>query len=561
MRGDLVYEKLGEIDPALVAEALPEAAPMPELYRLGGNNPPPPKKRPNFRKALVICACLLLAGILLVGGSIALSRTVEFPSETETTETQSDQGNELAYQGIVTIGGFGPLTDSDDLESMGNEIKARFSAATPADVCDCIRDLSIQIGEDSLTYNRDHGCFRDGKTGKVYRLRDEDRAYMEELVIMLEPPVIMNFTHATLHPLDAYTCTVSLVKNEDFPNVYEIKDIYLRSMAEGSDYRTDSFREIPDRDSFYCGTIPADAPLGDYELVVSLFSPYTGRYTELTLTSPTPAVTVAAHEKEQRYVFFYECEEHVFPQGEMFSLTAGLINRGDDIYRWSTELSILPTVQLRTVRDGETLTFHMTTGLELDWSGDLYHMTYNESSKADFWTVTPDLLPVGVYDLVLSFEGHEEVYPRVIAIVDPNVPHSFEVDYSFTPKEGTLDDSVHTVTNNGTGTFILRITHAGDTLYRYGYDDCLRPDSVKLYRQEGESVGESATIFYTTHTEKTKALWAWENDVTRSFLYEWDWSREPIEPGSYTLQVIYRDGDGGIQLHLTLEGALTVVAP
>ena len=25
MRGDLVYEKLGEIDPALVAEALPEA--------------------------------------------------------------------------------------------------------------------------------------------------------------------------------------------------------------------------------------------------------------------------------------------------------------------------------------------------------------------------------------------------------------------------------------------------------------------------------------------------------------------------------------------------------
>ena len=561
MRGDLVYEKLGEIDPALVAEALPEAAPMPELYRLGGNNPPPPKKRPNFRKALVVCACLILAGILLVGGSIALSRTVEFPSETETTETQSDQGNELTYQGIVTIGGFGPLTDSDDLESMGNEIKARFSAATPADVCDCIRDLKIQIGEDSLTYNRDHGCFRDGKTGTVYRLRDEDRAYMEELVIMLEPPVIMDFTHATLHPLDAYTCTVSLVKNEDYPNIFRIKEIYLRATAEGSDYRTDDFREIPDRDSFYCGTIPADAPLGDYELVVSLFSPYTGRNTELTLTSPTPAVTVAAHEKEQRYVFFYECEEHVFPQGEMFSLTAGLINRGDDIYRWSTELSILPTVQLRTVRDGETLTFHMTTGLELDWSGDLYHMTYNESSKADFWTVTPDLLPVGVYDLVLSFEGHEEVYPRVIAIVDPNAPHGFAVDYSFTPKDGTVDDSVHIVTNNGAGTFCLRITHAGDTLYRYGHDDCLRPDSVKLYRQEEGTEGESVPIFYTSHTEKPLTLWAWENDETKSFLYEWDWSREPIEPGTYTLQVIYRDREGGIQLHLTLEGALTVVAP
>ena len=558
MRGDLVYEKLGEIDPELIADALPDAVP---LYRLGGEDPKPPKKRPNLRKALVICACLLLAGLLLVGGGIALSRTLEFPWETDTDETPTDQGKELTYQGIVTIGGFGPLTDSDDLESMGNQIKARFSAATPADVCDCIRDLKIQIGEDSLTYNRDHGCFRDGKTGKVYRLRDEDRAYMEELVVMLEPPVIMDYTHATLHPLDAYTCTVSLVKNEDFPNIFEIKEIYLRATAEGSDYRTDSFREIPDRDSFYCGTIPEDAPEGDYELVVYLFTPYTGRYTELTLTSPTPAVTVAAHEKEPHYAFFYECEKNIYRKGETVSLTAGLINRGDDIYRWSTELSILPTVTLRTVLDGETLTYTMSTGLELDWSGELYHMTYNESSKAQFWWIAPDRLPVGVYDLVLSFEGHEEVYPRVIAIVDPNAPHGFAVDYSFTPKEGAVDDSVHTVTNNGTGTFILRITHDGDTLYRYGYDDCLRPDSVMLYRQEGESVGESATIFYTTHTEKTKALWAWENDVTQSFLYEWDWSREPIEPGSYTLQVIYRDGDGGIQLHLTLEGALTVVAP
>lgn len=702
MRGDLVYEKLGEIDPELIADALPDAVP---LYRLGGEDPKPPKKRPNLRKALVVCACLLLAGLLLIGGGIALSRSLEFPWETDTDETPTDQGKELTYQGIVTIDGFGPLTDSDDLESIGNEIKARFTAATPADVCDCIRDLKIQIGEDALTYNRDHGCFRDGKTGKVYRLRDEDRAYMEELLVMLEPPVIMDYTHATLHPLDDYTCTVSLVKNEDYPNLYEIKDIYLRSMAKGSDYRTDSFREIPDRDSFYCGTIPEDAPGGDYELVVSLFTPYTGRYTELTLTSRTPAVTVAAHEKEPRYAFFYECEKNIYRKGETVGLTAGLINRGDDIYRWSTELSILPTVTLRTVLDGETLTYPMTTGLELDWSGELYHMTYNESSKAQFWTVTPYSLPVGMYDLVLSFEGHEEVFENVLAVTDrdidhefeinysikespiltegkaltlqirvtlrggdlyrygsstcflpdklffacetedafghisprlthlqadadgngigpivedgmhtrlwregetktftyavefdpnsqedimiageydltvgydgetpiifenalavtdPDAPHGFAVDYSFTPKEGTVDDSVHTVTNNGTGTFILRITHDGDTLYRYGYDDCLRPDSVMLYRQEGESVGESATIFYTTHTEKTKSLWAWENDVTQSFLYEWDWSREPIEPGSYTLQVIYRDGDGGIQLHLTLEGALTVVAP
>ena len=560
MRGDLVYEKLGEIDLDLVAEALPPATVTPPLYQLGSNQPVKSPRAPRIRKAILICACILLAGLLLAGGAVALSRAWEGFFEETTPEDHF--GKELTYKGTVSIDGIGPLTGSDELEVIGNELKAIFTAAAPVeDVCECLRDLSIQFGDTTLTYNRDHGCFRDGDTGKVYRLRDEDRAYMEDLLAMLEPPVIMNYTHATLHHEDAYTCTVSLAENENFPNIFKVKEIYLRPTAEGSDYRTDGFREIPDRDSFYCGTIPEDAPLGDYELVVSLFTPYTGRYTELTLTSPTPAVTVAAHEKEPHYAFFYECEEHVFPQGEMFSLTAGLINRGDDIYRWSTELSILPTVQLRTVRDGETLTFHMNTGLELDWSGDLYHMTYNEPSKADFWTVTPDLLPVGVYDLVLSFEGHEEVYPRVIAIVDPNAPHGFTVDYSFTPKDGTVDDSVHIVTNNGTGTFSLRITHAGDTLYRYGDDDCLRPDSVKLYRQEGESVGESAPIFYTSHTEKPLTLWAWENDETKSFLYEWDWSREPIEPGTYTLQVIYRDGKGGIQLHLTLEGALIVVAP
>lgn len=421
MRGDLVYEKLGEIDPELIADALPDAVP---LYRPGGEDPKTPKKRPNLRKALVVCACLLLAGLLLVGGGIALSRSLEFPWETDTDETPTDQGKELTYQGIVTIDGLPPLTGSDDLTAIGDEIKARFSAAALLeDACECERDLPIQIGEDALTYNRDHGCFRDGKTGKVYRLRDEDRAYMEELLVMPEPPVIMDYTHATLHPLDDYTCTVSLVKNEDFPNVYEIKEIYLRATAEGSDYRTDSFREIFDRDGFYCGTIPENAPLGDYELVVFLFTPYTGMYTELTLTSPTPAVTVAAHEKEPRYDFFYECEKKIFRQDEAISLTAGLINSGDDIYRWSTELSILPTVTLRTVLDGETLTYPMTTGLESEWSGELYHMTYNQSSKAEFRPVTPDRLPVGLYDLVLSFEGHEKVFEAVFRIMDTVILH------------------------------------------------------------------------------------------------------------------------------------------
>ncbi len=561
MRGDLVFEKLGEIDPELIADALPDAVP---LYRLGGEDPKPPKKHPNLRKALVVCACLLLAGLFLVGGGIALSRSLEFPWETDTDETPTDQGKELTYQGTVTIDGLPPLTGSDDLTAMGDEIKARFSAATLLeDVCECDRDLPIQIGEDSLTYNRDHGCFRDGKTGKVYRLRDEDRAYMEDLLAMLEPPVIMDYTHATLHPLDAYTCTVSLAENEKFPNIFKVKEIYLRPTAEGSDYRTDSFREILDRDSFYCGTIPEDAPLGDYELVVSLFTPYTGRYTELTLTSPTPAVTVAAHEKEPHYAFFYECEKNIYRKGETVSLTAGLINRGDDIYRWSTELSILPTVTLRTVRDGETLTYPMTTGLELDWSGELYHMTYNEPSKYEFWTVTPDSLPVGVYDLVLSFEGHERVFENVLAVTDRDIDHEFEINY-FIKESPILTEGVAL-------TLQIRVTLRGGDLYRHGSSTCFLPDKLFFACETEDAFGHISPKL--THlqvdadgngsgpiVEDGIHIRLWREGETKIFTYEvridGNGGLGDVIAGEYDLTVGY-DGETPI----VFEKALTAVAP
>ncbi|MBQ4111882.1 MAG: hypothetical protein IJD38_03695 [Clostridia bacterium] len=578
MRGDLVYEKLGEIDPELIADALPDVVP---LYRLGGENPPPPKKRLNLRKALVICACLLLAGLFLVGGGIALSRSLEFPWETDTDDPTAESlpstgfdpdhpvlgedfriydglGVQLLYVGIDPA-------HADEI----TELQAILSRAVgPVESAETAPSLYMTVGD--TTYAVTRGTVFDKSRKETYELADGDwerfRELVEEIVGAFPDgamvlPVVLDYKEQELHPLDAYVCSLPVFPDSEYASLYEISEVYLRSVGAGNGYRTPAFTAVVDRDAVYRVSIPEDAPLGDYELVVRMHSDHSVGNTDLEIISRTPAVTVVAHEKESNYAFFYECEKNVFRQYEAISLTAGLINRGDDIYRWSTELSILPNVALRTVLDGETLTYPMTTGLELEWSGELYHMTYNDSSKADFWMVTPDRLPVGVYDLVLSFEGHEEVYPRVIAIVDPNAPHGFAVDYSFTPKDGMVDDSVHIVTNNGAGIFSLRITHAGDTLYRYGYDDCLRPDSVKLYRQEGGSVGESATIFYATHTEKTKALWAWENDVTRSFLYEWDWSREPIEPGSYTLQVIYRDGDGGIQLNLTLEGALTVVAP
>ena len=443
MRGDLVYEKLGEINPALVAEALPDAVP---LYRLGGEDPKPPKKRPNLRKALVVCACLILAGILLVGGSIALSRSLMPPTGTEPVtdsdgRTESLPSTDLPpgqpvfgedfriYDGLgvqLLYVGIDPA-HTDEITEL-QTILSR--AVEPLDSAETAPSLYMTVGD--TTYAVTRGAVFDQSRKETYALADGDWERFRELVETIVGafpdgamtlPVVLDYKEQELHPLDAYVCSLPVFAESEYASLYEISEVYLRLVGSGSEYRTPAFTAVEDRDAVYRVSIPEDAPLGDYELVVRMHSDHSAGNTDLEIISRTPAVTVAAHEKESRYDFFYECEKKIFRQDETISLTAGLINSGDDIYRWSTELSILPTVTLRTVLDGETLTYPMTTGLELEWSGELYHMTYNQSSKAEFQTVTPDRLPVGVYDLVLSFEGHEKVFEAVFRIMDTVILH------------------------------------------------------------------------------------------------------------------------------------------
>ena len=579
MRGDLVYEKLGEIDPELIADALPDAVP---LYRLGGEDPLPPKKRPNLRKALVVCACLLLAGLLLVGGGIALSRSLMPPPGTEPVTDSDGQTESLPstdlppgqpvfgedfriYDGLgvqLLYVGIDPAHADEIIELQ--TILSR--AVGPVESAETAPSLYMTVGD--TTYAVTRGTVFDQSRKETYELADGDWERFRELVETIVGafpdgaitlPVVLDYKEQELHPLDAYVCSLPVFPDSEYASLYEISEVYLRSVGAGNGYRTPAFTAVVDRDAVYRVSIPEDAPLGDYELVVRMHSDHSVGNTDLEIISRTPAVTVAAHEKEPRYDFFYECEKKIFRQDETISLTAGLINSGDDIYRWSTELSILPTVTLRTVRDGETLTYPMTTGLESEWSGELYHMTYNQSSKAEFWTVTPDRLPVGVYDLVLSFEGHERVCSKVLAVTARDATHTFEVDYSFTPKDG--DEPAKDVARNSTGFIILRITHTGDTLYRYGDIDCMRPDVIRLYRQDEGGEGEDAPLFRITLTDQPTIIRSWGNGITESFVIGWDWSREPIEPGTYTLRVAYRDEDGNILQDLTLEGALTVFAP
>ncbi len=561
MKGDLVFEKLGEVDPSLLAGALPGAVPTMRTDTLHA----PPRKRPStgWRIALVIAASLAMTVVLLAVGGASLFAGVTWPWESGSEETtpEDHDGKELTYQGTVSIDGFGALTGSDELEVMGNELKARFTAATPMeDVCLCWRDLPIQIGDTTLTYNRDHGCFRDGDTGQIYQLWEQDKEYINNLLTDLESRSnILSFVYEydTLRRGDDFVFSVGW--REGYGSVFKIEKVYLRYEGEDTEYVTPGFFTVGDQEDTYRIHIMDDAPYGKYTLVAHVYSPYTGRNIEMDIPSKTGAIEIVPNETEPAYTFTRSITHEIYNRGETIFVDVVMVNNGDPILRWTKNLTILPEVSLRKVSDGKS--YPMNCEQEIDWSGHVARLDSGEASEGRFSMEIPSSMPIGVYDLVLSFEGHEQVYPNVIAIVDPNANHGFAVDYSFTPKDGEGEEPFHTVTNNGTGFFSLRITHAGDTLYRYGYDDCLRPDSVKLYRQEEGSEGENAPFFYATHTEKTKTLWAWENGMTKTFLYEWDWETAPIEPGAYTLQVVYRDQDGNILLDLILEDALTVVTP
>ena len=422
MRGDLVYEKLGEIDEDLIADALPIAAVTPPLYQLGSNQPMRPPRGPRVRKVVLICACILLAGLMLVGGGLALSRTVEFPSETETAETQSDQGNELAYQGIVTIGGFGPLTDSDDLESIGNEIKARFTAATPMeDECLCWRDLPIQIGDTTLTYNRDHGCFRNGDTGKVYRLQEQDREYVNELLHdMWTPAYILSFVYQydTLRHGDDFVFSVDW---GDIGSIFKINKVYLRYEGDDTEYVTPGFFTVEDQTTYRI-RIKDDAPYGKYTLVAQVFSPYTGRNMEMEILSEIGAVEIVPNETEPAYEFDLDLSEQIIAQGDTLTAYASLTNLGDTIHRFGMNTVLHPKAELRGHYHGETISFELTD----DWIIEDGHqvrtlMSGQKGETAMYVLQITEDIPMGTYDLVLSFEGKEQIWEGSVTVTEDQV--------------------------------------------------------------------------------------------------------------------------------------------
>lgn len=549
MRGDLVYEKLGEIDPELLADALPPAAVTPPLYQLGSNQPMRPPRAPCVRKVVLICACLALAALLLAGGAVALSRA--WTGFFEETTPEDHFGEELTYGGTVSIGSFGSLTGSDDLAAMGNEIKARFSAAAPVeDVCECLRDLSIQIGDTTLTYNRDHGCFRDGDTGLVYQLREQDKEYVNNLLADLESlPNILSFAYEydTLRHGDDFVFSVAWW--EGYGSIYKIDKVYLRYDGEDTEYVTPGFFTVSDQESTYRIRIKDDAPYGKYTLVAHVYSPYTGRNIEMEIPSVPGAVEIVPNEKESSYTFTWDTTQKIYNQGEMIHMTAAMVNDGDPILRWTKDSAILPEVSLRSVSNGKT--YPMSREQEIDWSGQLACLDSGAASKGEFLLGIPSSMPVGVYDLVLSFEGHEQVFENAVAVMDPDKDCYYNMAFTITD---TGDER----------TLKLYVTLHGKDIYRYGSSTCFAPDSLYLICEDDNTTGvivpELIAIDDYPIPEDGLYIRHWREGESMIFTYTFQIDLEDeingTIPGVHDLVVNYK-GEESVRS----EGALTVESP
>ena len=551
MRGDLVYEKLGEIDPDLLTDALPPAAVTPPLYQLGSNQSIRPPRAPRIRKVVLICACILMAGLLLAGGAVALSRAWEGFFEETTPEDHF--GKELTYRGTVSIGGFGSLTDSDDLVVIGNELKARFNAAAPVeDVCDCLRDLSIQIGDTTLTYNRDHGCFRDGDTGLVYQLREQDKEYVNDLLTDLESVSnILSFAYEydTLRHGDDFVFSVS--QQGEYGSIYKVEKVYLRYEGEDTEYVTPGFFTVSDQEDTYRIRIMDDAPYGKYTLVAQIRSVHTGRNVEMEIPSATGAIEILPFEKQPDYAFSWSITHWVHNRGDTINLSAVMVNIGDPILRWTNDLSILPEVSLRIVSNGQARLYAMSNDMDIDWSGHLAKLDSREASEGSFSLEIPSSMPIGVYDLVMTFEDHTEVFTNAVAVMDPDKDCSYDMAFSITD---TGDER----------TLKLYVTLRGKDIYRYGSSTCFAPDSLFFICEDDNTTGVISPDLIAVNdypiVEDGLYVRHWKEGESMSFTYTFKIDLEDeingTIPGVHDLVVNYK-GEESVRS----EGALTVVAP
>ena len=578
MRGDLVFEKLGEIDPELVADALPNAMPLMSVSDL--RKPPKPPRGTVWRRVMVIAACILLAGLLAVGGGVWLFREgAEQPWETDTVETSdlSDTAPDSAEQPPNGSGAEDTtLTDPSRIEGAFRvyditgsqllfvnkdpahadaieEIMAILNRATEPtkSMIESPGNFQMMIGDTTLIPN--HGTLYNRTSGKTYAFSEGDWDVFYTLIREImgyfpdgfpELAGYITYEHVTRHPRDAYSLSVT-----NHNPLYNLKSLTL--VHESTDYSI-SMEEDFWGQSYIC-TIPEDAPFGKYTAYASFETLY-DEEADAQEYMWKSVMTVAEHEKEPAYTFAYDWEkkEAVYHYGDTVSLYASLTNLGDDLYRYGLNTVLHPKAELRIRRGGETLSFKMTDGMVAEDGELIRSLPSGKQGERGWYTllITEDM-PVGMYDLVLSFEGHEQVFENAVAVMDPDKDCYYNMAFTITD---TGDER----------TLKLYVTLHGKDIYRYGSSTCFAPDSLYLICEDGDATGvivpELIAIDDHPIIEDGLYIRHWREGESMIFTYAFQIDLEDeingTIPGVHDLVVNYK-GEAPVRS----EGALTVVAP
>jgi hypothetical protein len=183
--------------------------------------------------------------------------------------------------------------------------------------------------------------------------------------------------------------------------------------------------------------MPEDAPEGSYEAVAEF------RINDseiLTVKSPTICMNLRPAEKSPAYDFHIDIHALPVTHYGMLEVDASVTNLGEDLYVFGENTALQPQVRIRTRRHGETVTYYLKNQ---DGTEDGNQVRYLPSGKdggmALFTLHIDDTVPIGLYDLILSYRGYEEVYEGAVYITDrqeypivlsPGESYRFPVDYT-----------------------------------------------------------------------------------------------------------------------------------